>query len=135
VAQQIPLVDYLHLEPEPHLVAHECDSCSARFFDHRNACAGCGGQSFHDAEVATTGEVRAFTIVALAAPGIPVPFVASVVDCSGTSVRGNVINVPADPEHVSVGMKVRLATTVVGVDSEGTEAVGFGFEPLEGASR
>ncbi len=134
MAKQIPLVDYLHLEPEPHLVAHECDACSARFFDHRIACASCGGQGFHDADVATTGEVRGFTIVSLAAPGIPVPFVAAVVDCSGTSVRGNLINVPPDPEHVSVGMKVRLATTVVGVDSEGTEAVGFGFEPLEGAS-
>jgi hypothetical protein len=29
VAKRIPLVDYLHLEPEPHLVAHEYDACSA----------------------------------------------------------------------------------------------------------
>ncbi len=29
-------------------------------------------------------------------------------------------------------MKVRLTTYVVGTDSEGTEAIGFGFEPLEG---
>jgi uncharacterized protein len=134
VANRIPFVEYLQLEPEPHLVAHECDSCSARFFDRRNACAACGGTSFHDAEVDTTGEVRAFTIVSLAAPGVPVPFVAAVVDCGGTSVRGNLLNVPPDPEHVSVGMKVRLATTVVGTDSEGTEAINFGFEPLEGAT-
>jgi uncharacterized OB-fold protein len=134
MARQIPLVDYLVLDPEPRLVAHECESCGARFFDHRNACASCGSRSFHDAEVATTGEVRAFTIVALAAPGIPVPFVAAVVDCGGTSVRANLINVAPDPEHVSLGMKVRLATNLVGVDAEGTEAVGFGFEPLEGAT-
>ena len=38
----------------------------------------------------TAGEVRAFTIVSLAAPGVPVPFVAGVVDCDGTSVRANV---------------------------------------------
>jgi hypothetical protein len=31
-------------------------------------------------------------------------------------------------------MKVRLATNIVGVDVEGTEAVGFGFEPLEGVT-
>jgi uncharacterized protein len=134
VAGKVPLVDYLVLDPEPRLVAHECDACSARFFDHRYACAACQGQEFHDVEIATTGEVRAFTIVALAAPGIPVPFVAALVDCGGTSVRANLINVPPDPEHVSVGMKVRLATNVVGVDSEGTEAIGFGFEPLEGAT-
>jgi uncharacterized OB-fold protein len=73
--------------------------------------------------------VRAFTIVSLAAPGIPVPFVASVVDCDGTSVRGNLVNVAPDPEHVRVGMKVRLTTVPVGTDSAGTEAIGFGFEP------
>ena len=80
--------------------------------------------------VATTGEVKAFTIVAFAAPGIPVPFVAALVDCEGTSVRGNLITVDPDPEHVSLGMKVRLATYGLGADSAGTEAVGFGFEPL-----
>jgi hypothetical protein len=28
-------------------------------------------------------------------------------------------------------MKVKLATYVVGTDDDGTEAIGFGFEPLE----
>ena len=39
--------------------------------------------------------------MAFAAPGIPVPFVAGVIDCDGTSVRGNVINTEPDPEHVT----------------------------------
>ena len=129
MADKIPLVDYLVLEPEPHLIAHECTSCGARFFDRRNACASCFGTKFRDVPVATTGELRAFTIVSLAAPGIPVPFVAGVIDCDGTSVRGNVVNVEADPEHVTMGMKVRLTTFPIGTDEAGTEAVGFGFEP------
>ncbi|HET6964186.1 MAG TPA: OB-fold domain-containing protein [Acidimicrobiales bacterium] len=131
MGQQIPLVDYLVLGDTPHLVANECESCGARFFDHRNACASCTGTSFKRVDVPTEGELRTFTIVAYAAPGIPTPFVAGVVDCDGTSVRGNVINTPADPDHVRTGMKVRLATYVVGEDEEGTEAVGFGFEPVE----
>jgi uncharacterized OB-fold protein len=131
VTNQVPLVDYLALGDEPHLVAHECTACAARFFDRRNACASCFGTSFRDVDVPTEGELRAFTIVSLAAPGIPVPFVAGVVDCDGTSVRGNVINTPPDDEHVTLGMKVRLATYVVGTDDDGTEAIGFGFEPLE----
>ena len=133
MASQIPFVEYLVLDPEPHLVAHECTSCGARFFDRRNACAACSGTKFREADVATSGEVRAFTIVSLAAPGIPVPFVAAIIDCDGTSVRGNVVNTPPDPDHVHVGMKVRLTTQVVGTDDAGTEAVGFGFEPLEGS--
>jgi hypothetical protein len=40
--------------------------------------------------------------------------------------------VAPDPEHVHTGMKVRLATYPVGTDDEGTEAIGFGFEPVEG---
>jgi uncharacterized OB-fold protein len=130
VTGQIPLVDYLVLGDEPHLVAKECEACGARYFDRRNACAGCSGTSFRSVGVPTAGEVRAFTIVAYAAPGIPVPFVAAVVDCGGTSVRANLVNVEPDPEHVTLGMKVKLTTYPIGTDTEGTEAVGFGFEPL-----
>ena len=68
--------------------------------------------------------------MAFAAPGVRVPFVAGVVDLGGTSVRANVINVEPDADHVTLGMKVRLATYSMGTDEAGTEAVGFGFEPL-----
>jgi uncharacterized OB-fold protein len=130
-SKQIPLVDYLVLDDgDPHLSAHECTACGARYFDRRNACAGCFGTEFAIKPVATTGELKAFTIVSLAAPGIPVPFVAGVIDCDGTSVSANVINTEPDPEHVTLGMKVRLATFSIGSDDEGTEAVGFGFEPI-----
>lgn len=131
MAVAVPIVDYLVLGDDPHLVAQECTSCGARFFDRRNACARCFATEFTDATIATEGELKAFTIVAFAAPGVPVPFVAGVVDCGGTSVRGNVINTEPDPDHVSLGMKVKLATQVVGTDDDGTEAIGFGFEPLE----
>ncbi|MGH9236059.1 MAG: Zn-ribbon domain-containing OB-fold protein, partial [Acidimicrobiales bacterium] len=117
MGNQIPLVDYLVLGDDPHLVAHECTSCGARFFDRRNACAACGGTGFDTVRVASEGEVRSFTIVSMAAPGIPVPFVASVVDCDGTSVRANLVNVEPDPDHVSLGMKVRLTTVPLGTDS------------------
>lgn len=131
MAQQVPLVDYLVLGDDPHLVAKECAACGARFFDRRNACAACGSDAgFKDVEVAREGQLQSFTIVTFAAPGVPVPFVAGVVDCDGTPVRGNVVNVEASPEHVKLGMKVRLTTVPVGVDSAGTEAVGFGFEPV-----
>ena len=74
--------------------------------------------------------LKSFTIVTFAAPGVPVPFVAGVIDCGGTSVRGNVINTEPDDEHVKLGMKVRLATTSLGTDDNGVEAIGFGFEPV-----
>lgn len=130
MSTQIPLVEYLVLDGDPHLTANECTNCGARFFDRRNACANCAGVTFTKVPIATTGEVQAFTIVAYAAPGIPVPFVAAVVDCDGTSVRGNLVNVQPDDEHVKLGMKVKLTTFPIGTDSAGTEAIGFGFEPI-----
>jgi uncharacterized OB-fold protein len=123
------LVDYLVLGSDPHLVANECTECGARYFDRRNACANCSGTQFKKVDVATTGVVRAFTIVAFAAPGIPVPFVSAVVDCDGTSVRANLVNVDPDAEHVKTGLNVRLTTFPIGTDEAGTEAIGFGFEP------
>ena len=96
---QIPLVDYLALGDTPHLVANECTSCGARFFDRRNACASCFNTEFKQSKIANEGILRSFTIVTFAAPGVPVPFVAGIVDCDGTSVRANVINVDATPER------------------------------------
>ncbi|MEM7409666.1 MAG: OB-fold domain-containing protein [Myxococcota bacterium] len=130
MAEPIPFVDYLVLGDQPHLVANECTQCGARYFDRRSACAQCSGTEFKQVPIATEGELRTFTIVAFAAPGIPVPFVSGVVDCQGTSVRANIVNVPADPEHVKLGMKVRLTTFPIGSDGEGTEAINFGFEPI-----
>ena len=127
---RVPHVDYLVLDDgDPHLVANECASCGARFFDRRNACAACFGTEFRVVPIATTGTVTAFTIVAFAAPGIPVPFVAAIVDCNGTSVKGNIINVEPDPANISTGMAVRLATSSLGTDDNGIEAIGYGFEP------
>src|SRR5215211_8655425 len=61
MAGQIPLVDYLVLGDSPHLEAHECTSCGARFFDRRNACAHCFGTDFRTVTVPTEGVLKTFT--------------------------------------------------------------------------
>ena len=127
---RIPLVDYLILDDgDPHLVANECTSCGARFFDRRNACAACFGTDFTTVDIATEGTLRTFTIVAFAAPGVEVPYVSGIVDCNGTSVRGNLRNVEPDADHVTTGMALRLTTYSLGADDHGTEAIAFAFEP------
>ena len=129
-ATRVPLVDYLVIDDgDPYLVARECTACGARFFDRRNACAACFGTDFTTVPIARQGVLRTFTIVAHAAPGVEVPFVAGVVDCDGTSVRGNLRNVVPDADHVRTGMRVRLTTYSLGTDDNGVEAIGFGFEP------
>jgi uncharacterized OB-fold protein len=131
VAKQIPMVDYLVLDGEPHLVANECKECGALYFDRRNACAHCSGRVFERRDLAPTGVVRSFSVIHQAAPGVPVPYVSSVVDLDGGgSVKANVVDAEPDPEHVKLGMKVKLTTWVAGTDDDGTEAVAFGFTPV-----
>ena len=127
----VPVISALALEPEPHLVANECTACGARFFGRRAACAACFAEDFRTADVPTEGEVVAFTIVAFAMPGVQTPYVAATVDCGGTKVQANLVGVEPTPEHVHLGQKVRLTTFSLGQDTHGTEAVGFGFTPLE----
>ena len=127
----VPLVDYLVLEPEPHLLANECTTCGARLFGRRNVCPCCTGNEFMAVAIESTGHLVTFSIVHHAAPAVPVPFVAGIVDCGGTRVATNILTTDPDPDHVAVGMKVRLATYSLGLDEEGTEAIGFGFEPVD----
>jgi uncharacterized OB-fold protein len=131
MSARIPLVGYLELdEGEPHLVASSCDACGALFLDRRNACGRCGATSFTAKPLSTAGVVTSFTIVHRAAPGVVTPFVSATVQLDGGGVvTSNVVDVEPDPEHIQLGMPVRLTTYPVGTDDNGTEAVAFGFAP------
>jgi uncharacterized protein len=131
MGKQVPIVDYLVVDDgAPYLVANRCDNCGALYFDRRNACAKCSARPFSRQRLADDGTVRSFTIVHRAAPGVPTPYVSAIVDLAGGGVvKANLLNVEPDPDRVQFGMKVRLTTTVAGVDDEGTEAVQFGYEP------
>jgi len=127
----MPVVDYLELGADPHLVANACTSCGALFFDRRNACARCGKLSFEKRALSTRGVVRSYTIIHRAAPNVPVPYVSSVVELDGGGVvKANLVDAGSDPKKIELGMKVKLTTFACGVDAEGTEAVAFGFSPV-----
>jgi uncharacterized OB-fold protein len=131
MGKQVPIVDYLVLDDgPPHLMQRRCQACGAGYFDRRNACARCGGLGFDRVPVGGDGEIRTFTIVHRAAPNVATPYVSVVVETAdGVQVKSNVVGVDPDPDHVRLGMPVRLTTYVAGTDDDGTEAIGFGYEP------
>lgn len=134
---RIPMVDYLVVDAdEPHLVAHTCTACAARYLERRNGCGRCGGRTFERSDLNRHGRLRTFSIVHRA-PGLKEPYVAGVVDLDGGGVvRTNIVGVRPHPAEVRCGMPVRLVTFVAGIDDEGTEAVAFAFEPrAEGDAR
>lgn len=134
MAQQIPIVDYLVLDDPAHLQAHRCTSCSALYFDRRNACAKCGGTGFDRKALSNDGKVRAFTIVHRAAPSVPAPYTSAVVDLDGGGVvKANLLDI-TDPDRITPGLPVTLDTFVAGTDYDGVEAIGFGYRERKGNS-
>jgi uncharacterized OB-fold protein len=130
MTNQLPYVGYLELGDDPHLVAQECRSCGALFLDRRNACASCGATEFTTRQLSGDGTVRAFTIVHRATPDVQVPYVSAIVDLDGGGVvKANLVGVEPVPDQVPLGMRVTLTTFAVGTDSDGVEAVGFGYRP------
>jgi uncharacterized OB-fold protein len=129
---QIPVVNYLDLSGDtPTLVATKCAHCGALYFGRRNACAKCFARGpFERQELARTGTVRTFTVIQRAAPGVKAPYVSAIIDLDGGGhVKANIVNTDPAPESITLGMPVRLTTFTLGIDDEGTEAIGFGFEP------
>ncbi len=132
MAAQVPLVSYLVLDNgDPHLRAHACNACGALSLERRNACPKCGSaDGFAEQRLENSGVVTSFTIVQRAAPGVKAPFISATVKLdNGGVVTANVVDTEPDPDHVSLGMAVKLTTFVVGTDDNGTEAVAFGFAP------
>jgi uncharacterized protein len=130
--QQIPIVDYLVLDDRPHLRANECAACQAMYFDRRNACANCGQVEFRQRALSSTGILRAFTIVRRASPKVQTPYVSVIVGLDGGGVvKANLVNQHVDPAAIAAIGSVELITWVVATDDDGTEAVAFGFQPME----
>ncbi len=131
MTKQVAIVDYFVIDNGPaHLEAWEAVDSGALFFDRRNADAASGGTEFKRKQLSDTGVVRSFTIVQRGVPGVPVPYISALVDLDGGGcVKTNISNCPPDPEHVKLGMRVKLTTFIAGTDDDGTEAVAFAFEP------
>ena len=55
---------------------------------------------------------------------------AGVVNCDGTSVRANIVDVEPDAAALQFGMELQLKVFPIGTDDDGTEAIGFGFAPI-----
>jgi uncharacterized OB-fold protein len=128
---RIPIVDYLVIDDgEPHLVAHDAVASGALTFTRRNADPVSGEPGFVTRRLATTGTVRAFTVVHRDAPGVEVPYASVVVALDGGGVvRGRLVGTSRHPRNVASVDRVRLTTFVAGVDDQGTEAIAYAFEP------
>lgn len=130
-----PIVPFLALGDRPHLMGLRCKTCGATYLKSgRVACSKCGeAGGLEDVKLSDRGTLWVYSIVHQSAPGIPVPYVAAIVDLPDkVSVRCTVIDVEPDPAKLQFGMPLRMVTKKVRTDKEGRDVIAFFFRPDEG---
>ena len=129
-----PIVPFLALGAQPHLMGLRCQTCGATYLKSgRVACSKCGeANNFADVQLSDRGTLWVYSIVHQSAPGIPVPYVAAIVDLpEKVSVRCTLVDVAPDPAKLPFGMPVKMITKKVRTDKEGRDVIAFFFRPDE----
>ena len=132
-----PIVPFLKLGPDPHLIGSKC-SCGALFLDtKRVACSKCGSTGpFEKIKLSTRGKVYVFSVVHQSFPGIKTPYITAIVDLpEGLSVRTNLLDLDPleaqkEPDKM-FDLPVEMTTYVAGKDREGHEVLAFAFRPIK----
>ena len=136
--KQIPILPFLRLPEKQgeraYLSGSRCKQCSAVYLGERMACSRCfSTEPMEEVRLSDRGELHVFSIVHQSAPGIPVPYVAAIVDLpEGVSVRCNIEGVEPDPKNLKFGMPVEMFTQKVHTDKEGNDIIAFKFRPVNG---
>jgi len=110
--EPLAAVPYVVIESsgDRYLVGSRCGHCAATLLGERMACAACGmGDSISRIRLADTGRIRTCSIVSRSYPGVPVPFVAAVVQIDGGGVvRGTLRDTMTDIPGPKIGTPVRI---------------------------
>lgn len=129
------LVDYLKFESsgEPYLEGSKCSKCGTTYLGSRMGCSKCFARAdaMETIKLPTSGELYTYTIVYRSYPGIEVPFISATVDLDDAcAIKGTLIDVEPDPEHVKSGMRVELVFKELEYkNKEGIPYVSYFFQP------
>jgi uncharacterized OB-fold protein len=89
-----------------------CDDCKSFVFYPRGLCPTCGSRSLRWTRVSGRGEIYSLTIVhrpTNAAFKADAPYVVAIVQLEeGCRLMSNIVNAPADPKLVAIGMPVEI---------------------------
>ena len=135
--QARPIVSFLRLGEndgeKAFLVGVKCKSCGAAYLGERMACGKCSAvDDFEEIRFSDHGTLHTFSIVHQTMPGLPVPFVAAIVDLpEGTSVRCNIEGIDPEPDKLVplLGKRVDMYTEKVRTDKDGNDVIAFKFRP------
>ena len=120
-------VPYLRFAADghPYLLGSRCGACGQVFLDAREDCPKCAARGqMSELELPSTGRLYNYSIVYRSFPGVAVPFISAIVDLDGAcSVKGNLLDVPVDPQAIKFDMPVEVVFRDAGQAS--SAAVGY----------
>jgi len=138
----LPVVPFIKTsaDGDAYLEGSVCKRCDTTHLGLRLACSKCGARdALQVGPLAKRGTLHTFTIVHRSFPGVAVPYVSAVVDLDGGgSIKGNLINVQPDPEHIAFGMPVEVVfgDALGRKDAKGNSYLSYFFQPAsQGSSR
>jgi uncharacterized OB-fold protein len=135
LVEPIAAVPYVVIAGNDHyLVGSRCGHCSATMLGQRMACAACGENNrIAPIRLADTGRIRTCSVISRSYPGVPVPFIAAVVEIDGGGVLRGTLHgpIPADPV-AQVGQRVRICIEDTGQrHPSGRPFYAHSFRPVE----
>lgn len=120
-----------------YLAGSRCGQCGATLLGRRPACAACGAaDAISHVRLADSGRIRTATVISRSYPGVPVPFIAAVIEIDGGGiVRGTLHDkIPDDPMSI-IGRPVRICIEDTGqTDASGAPFYCHLFRPLEASA-
>ena len=131
----LPVVDFLKIPDsgDPYLEGHRCKNCGAIYLGARDNCAKCAARgSMEKIKLSNHGELYSYSIVYRSFPGIETPYVSAIVDLEGGgTVKGNLVDVEADPKNIQFGMPVEVVyrDALGRKDKEGNSYLSYFFKP------
>lgn len=122
---------------DPYLEGFRCSSCGEVFLSDRRACPKCFEVGTLKAEkLKETGKLYTFTVVYRSFPGIQTPYISAVVDLDGGgAIKGNLVDIEADPKNLSFDMPVKVVYRDAGrKDKAGNSYLAYFFVPANEGS-
>lgn len=139
-ARPLPVVDHLVIpeDGDPYLAGSKCRACGAVYLGSREVCSRCAERDrMETIRLADTGTLYSYAIVHRSFPGVEVPFVSAIVDLDGGgTIKGNLVDIEADPDRIAFGMPVKVVfrDALGRKDEDGNGYLSYFFVPGGNAS-
>lgn len=113
----------------PYLIGSRCKKCRHVAFPRKEVCPACVTMGhMEDIELSRTGKIDTFSVLHVAAPGFPLPYVVGYVKLAdGPKIFGAIQQDETSAASLEIGCEVELVLGKMRVDEDGNEVMGFQF--------